>query len=108
MFVLQDSLYQDHMWFEVVLAVLKMFVMMSLRRPSTSSRVHERRRLFWLISRAETATPPALAAWQVRRRYHFLVDFDGIKVARHVGTFRYTDNALSNQTFSCFTVDFAF
>ena len=46
----------------VVLAVLKMFVMMSLRRPSTSSRVHERRRLFWLISRADTATPPALAA----------------------------------------------
>ena len=42
--------------------VLKMFVMMSLRRPSTSSRVHERRRLFWLISSADTATPPALAA----------------------------------------------
>ena len=36
--------------------------MMPISFSSTSARVHERRRLFWLISRPDTATPPALAA----------------------------------------------
>ncbi|MNT13260.1 hypothetical protein D3C72_1482220 [compost metagenome] len=39
-----------------------MLVMIPLRRASTSSRVQERRWAFWLISRPEVATPPALAA----------------------------------------------
>ena len=40
--------------------------MISLRRASTSSRVHDRRIAFWLISRPEVATPPALEACLVR------------------------------------------
>src|SRR5665647_2098725 len=36
--------------------------MMPCRRASTSSRVQLRRRLFWLISSPEVATPPALTA----------------------------------------------
>ena len=35
---------------------------MFLSLASTSSNVHERRCEFWLISRADVATPPALAA----------------------------------------------
>ena len=39
-----------------------MFFMIWWSLPSTSSKVHSSRSLFWLISRAEVATPPALAA----------------------------------------------
>src|SRR6266513_1786969 len=41
---------------------LKIVDMMWRKRESTSSRVHEKRIEFWLISRPEVATPPALAA----------------------------------------------
>ena len=40
-----------------------MFTMISFSFASTSSNVQLRRWLFWLISSAETATPPALAAF---------------------------------------------
>src|SRR5258706_3334535 len=42
--------------------VLCMFVIMLRSRSSTSSRDHDRRMEFWLISRPDTATPPALDA----------------------------------------------
>lgn len=44
------------------LAASKMAFMMPLSLSSTSSRLQERRALFWAISRPDTATPPALAA----------------------------------------------
>ena len=45
--------------------------MIASRRASTSSRVQERRRLFWLISRPEVATPPAFDALPGAKRIPF-------------------------------------
>ncbi len=85
------------------LAVLKMLVMMSFKRPSTS-RVHERRWLFGSFQE-QIQQPHSIGCWQVRKGYHFFV------YTLLIGTYgmlllRDNFHTLSDQTFSSIAIDF--
>ena len=67
---------------------------------STSSNVQLRRSLFWDISRADVATPPALAALPGSKDHAiFLQIFCCIHSGRHISTFAYSQASVCYQLF---------
>ena len=81
--------------------------MISSNRASTSSRGHESRMAFWLISRPEVATPPALLALPgANRTAATFKAFHGLRSGRHVGAFCDADYAVFNQGGSILFVQF--
>ena len=65
---------------------------------STSSNVQLRRSLFWVISRADVATPPAFAALPGAKITPFFCRYSvASSSSRHISTFAYSDTAVCYQ-----------